>query len=123
MLRGVLCFYENENSKYLDNFVNESGNMADQLKYMERKEVSVVREANKICCQKKVGRYEFEAKHGVALILLGRILIKSGKPEEANKYLNQAKTIFSKLIRKQHGNAQFSNELEKVLRLLQQLEN
>ena len=76
-----------------------------------------------LVCEQHPDNYEFEAKHGVALILLGRILIKSGKPEEANKYLNQAKTIFSKLIRKQHGNAQFSSELEKVLRLLQQLEN
>ena len=48
--------------KYLGNYVNEKGNMDDQLKHMEKKAVSVAREANKICCQHKVGKFEFEAK-------------------------------------------------------------
>ena len=48
--------------KYLGNYANEKGNMDDQLKHMESKVNAVVREANKICCQQKVGRYEMEAK-------------------------------------------------------------
>ncbi|MEC7697141.1 MAG: serine/threonine-protein kinase [Planctomycetota bacterium] len=76
-----------------------------------------------LICEQHPDNHDFEAQHGVAVILMGQIMIKSGKPEEAGKYLEQAKTIFSKLIRKQPGNAQFSKELEKVLRLLQQLEN
>ena len=74
-------------------------------------------------CEQHPENQDYEAQHGVAVILMGQILIKSRKPEEAVTYLNQAKTIFSKLIREQPGDAQFSTELERVLRLLQQLEN
>ena len=76
-----------------------------------------------LICEQHPENQDYEAQHGVAVILMGQILIKSRKPEEAVTYLNQAKTIFSKLIREQPGDAQFSTELERVLRLLQQLEN
>merc|ERR1712013_587737 len=36
--------------------------MDDQLKDMEKKAVNVAREANKICSQHKVGKFEYEAK-------------------------------------------------------------
>ena len=48
--------------KFLGNYVNEKGNMDDQLKDMEKKAVNVAREANKICSQHKVGKFEYEAK-------------------------------------------------------------
>ena len=48
--------------KLLGNYINEQGNLDDQLKYMETKAVGVVREGNKLCCQNKVGKAEFEAK-------------------------------------------------------------
>ena len=48
--------------KFLGNYVNEKGNMDDQLKHMEKKAMNVAREANKICSQHKVGKFEFEAK-------------------------------------------------------------
>ena len=49
--------------KLLGNYVNEKGNMDDQLQHMETKAIILIREANKLCCQYKVGISEFEAKN------------------------------------------------------------
>ena len=51
--------------KFLGNYVNEKGNLDDQLKYMESKVGGLVSEANKICCQKKLGVYEWDGKKTV----------------------------------------------------------
>ena len=51
--------------KYLGNYVNEKGNLDDQLKYMEGKIGGLVNETNKICCQRKLGKYEWEGKKTV----------------------------------------------------------
>ena len=48
--------------KFLGNFVNDKGNLDDQLKYMEGKVGGLVSEANKICCQNKLGIYEWDGK-------------------------------------------------------------
>jgi hypothetical protein len=48
--------------KFLGNYVNDKGNIDDQLKFMESKVSGAIREANKICCQNKVGKGVFEAK-------------------------------------------------------------
>ena len=51
--------------KFLGNYMNEKGNLDDQLKYMESKVGGLVSEANKICCQKKLGVYEWDGKKTV----------------------------------------------------------
>ena len=48
--------------KFLGNYVNEKGNMDDQLQHMEASAISLIREANKLCCRNNVGKYEMEAK-------------------------------------------------------------
>ena len=48
--------------KFLGNMVNEEGNMDDQLKFMETKVVMVVREGKKMCCQSKIGKFEYAGK-------------------------------------------------------------
>ena len=48
--------------KFLGNYVNDKGNLDDQLKYMEGKVGGLVSEANKICSQNKLGIYEWDGK-------------------------------------------------------------
>lgn len=48
--------------KYLGNYINEKGNMDDQLKHMEKKVNDVIREGNRLCASTKVGKMELEAK-------------------------------------------------------------
>ena len=48
--------------KFVGNYVNEKGNLDDQLKAMEVKSIAIVRETNTICCQRKIGKFELEAK-------------------------------------------------------------
>ena len=48
--------------KYLGNMINEEGNMDDQLEFMEGKIGGIVSEANRMCCQSKIGKYEIEGK-------------------------------------------------------------
>ena len=48
--------------KFLGNFVNEKGNMDAQLDFMKKKSVTLIREANKMCCPNLVGRFELDAK-------------------------------------------------------------
>ena len=48
--------------KFLGNYVNDKGNLDDQLKYMEGKVGGLVSEANKICSQSKLGIYEWDGK-------------------------------------------------------------
>ena len=51
-----------EKYKFLGNFVNEKGNMEDQINHMETKIYGVIREGNILCCPQKVGKAEIEAK-------------------------------------------------------------
>ena len=48
--------------KCLGNKINEKGNLDSQLKLMEDKVVSIVREGRKMCCQSRVGKSEIDAK-------------------------------------------------------------
>ena len=50
-----------EKYKFLGNYVNEKGNMEDQINFMESKVPGVIRECNKMCCSRKVGKDEVEA--------------------------------------------------------------
>ena len=43
--------------KFVGNYVNEKGNLDDQLKAMEVKSIAIVRETNTICCQRKIGKF------------------------------------------------------------------
>jgi len=54
---------------------------------------------------------------------LAQVQINLGNVTEAREDLIRAKQMLSKLLRKYPGKAQFSTELEKILRLLQQLES
>ena len=47
--------------KFVGNYVNEKGNLDDQLKAMEVKSIAIVRETNTIYCQRKIGKFELEA--------------------------------------------------------------
>ena len=51
--------------KVLGNYVNDKGNMQDQLKFMEEKLGAVISETNKICSQNKLGKLEWEGKKTV----------------------------------------------------------
>ena len=51
--------------KVLGNYVNDKGNMEDQLKFMEEKAGAVISETNKICSQDKLGKLEWEGKKTV----------------------------------------------------------
>ena len=53
---------QTQSYKLLGNYINEQGNLDDQLQYMETKAIGVVREGNKLCCQNKVGKAEFDSK-------------------------------------------------------------
>ena len=66
---------------------------------------------------------QFAAQRAVAMGQLSRIQIKVGNLDAARNHLMEAKQVLSKLLREQPGEAQFSLELEKILRLLQQLGN
>ena len=59
--------------KFLGNFVNEKGNMDDQIDFMKTKSKTLIREANKMCCPHLVGRYELDAK----LLVYESAVIKS----------------------------------------------
>ena len=51
--------------KVLGNYVNDKGNMEDQLKFMEEKLGGVISETNKMCSQDKLGKLEWEGKKTV----------------------------------------------------------
>ena len=51
--------------KVLGNYVNDKGNMDDQLKFMEEKLGGVISETNKMCSQDKLGKLEWEGKKTV----------------------------------------------------------
>ena len=65
----------------------------------------------------------FVCQRAVAMGQLARVQINLGNVTEAREDLTRAKQMLSKLLRKYPGKAQFSTELEKILRLLQQLES
>ena len=65
----------------------------------------------------------FVCQRAVAMGQLAQVQINLGNVTEAREDLIRAKQMLSKLLRKYPGKAQFSTELEKILRLLQQLES
>ena len=51
-----------EEYKYLGNWINEKGNMDNQLNQMEKKASNITREYNVMCAKEKMGEMEYTAK-------------------------------------------------------------
>lgn len=66
---------------------------------------------------------KFSFQHAIALEQLSRVQMKQGNFDKARDNLTRAQQILSTLVRQKPGNSKLSTELEKILRLLQQLGN
>ena len=123
---GRIASMSDPTGKYDALKANVLTNWADALVALGQQEIAskkckIALRILQLVCEQYPDSQNFAAERGAALRQMGEILIASGQPKNANQYLARSKVIFSKLVREQPGHTQFSAELEKVLRLLQQL--